>query len=88
MYLGTRTRQIYKSIVKERCLALLLFYKRECCLALPFIFSSNLNTQPSLISIVSPLGNKTNEMWTPITRKIGEDVDSTYWGIPDLTEKA
>ena len=53
-----------------------------------FIFSSNLNTQPSLISIVSPLGNKTNEMWTPTTRKIGEDVDSTYWWIPDLHIKA
>ena len=53
-----------------------------------FLFSSNLNTQPSLISIVSPLGNKTNEMWTPTTTKIGEDVDSTYWGIPDLHIKA
>ena len=27
-------------------------------------------------------------MWTPTTRKIGEDVDSTYWGIPDLHIKA
>lgn len=52
------------------------------------MFSSNLNTQPSLISIVSPLGNKTNEMWTPTTRKIGEDVGSTYWWIPDLHIKA
>ncbi len=53
-----------------------------------FILWLNVPKVTAYISIVSPLGNKTNEMWTPTTRKIGEDVDSTYWWIPDLHIKA